>query len=449
MLLILYIDVKQQQAIVAKFHSGEHNVLIATKVAEEGLDFRACNLVVRFDALTTVTGYVETFQLCQEKVEEALTLSHTLSYIQSRGRARAADARYVVLAAQGSLEASRYRHFVQQEVELQGLYADRTDEPDEQAEPDLDNLPTYTTPRGALLSHGSAISTLSGFCQILKVDEFTPLQKPTFAIAAGLGGWVAELRVPKNAALSEHTFVSASMPTRRAAKQNAAFQACIALHGAGALNDHLLPLRASRSEDAQEDVDGRTLDRRPLAPNLEVQLVNPFGNVYALSTAHIYVFEVSTRPPSRIAMVCGVEVEVPPRTLYGPDDCTFELHLLAHDRLDWQNWAERDDRLSALETFNRRLSRVVLNRRFGDDRIYALWAPVNETGNLDWELVADPFEVADFASLAPGSPVVVPLRRPTVRFGRFAGLRQDVTASSLPSEIERDSSKQKQKLAAK
>ena len=239
------------------------------------------------------------------------------------------------------------------------------------------------------------------------------------------------------------------MPTRRAAKQNAAFQACIALHRADALDDHLLPLRASRSDDAPEDVDGRALDRRPLPSNLEVQLVNPFGNVFASSAAHVYVFEVSTQPPARIAMVCGADVEVPPRTLYDSDGGISELHLLAHDRLDWQNWAERDDRLSALETFNRRLSRVVLNRRFGDDRIYALWSPVDEAGNLDWELVADPFEVADFASLAPGSPVVVPLQRPTVRFGRFAGLRQDVTAASPPSEIERESSKQRQKLAAK
>ena len=239
------------------------------------------------------------------------------------------------------------------------------------------------------------------------------------------------------------------MPTRRAAKQNAAFQACIALHRAGALNDHLWPLRASSADDAQEDVDGHALDRRPLPSNLEVQLVNPFGNVYASPTAHVYVFEVSSQPPSRIAMVCGADVVLPPRTLYDSGGGTFKLRLLAHDRLDWQNWAERDDRLSALETFNRRLSRVVLNRRFGDDRIYALWAPVDEAGNLDWELVADPFEVADFASLAPGSLVVVPLQRPTVRFGRFAGLRQDVTASSLPAEIERDSSKKRQKLAGK
>lgn len=153
------------------------------------------------------------------------------------------------------------------------------------------------------------------------------------------------------------------MLTRRAAKQNAAFQACIALHRAGALNDHLLPLRASRSDDAQEDVDGSALDRRPLPSNFEVQLVNPFGNVFASSTAHVYVFQLSTQPPSRIAMVCGADVEVPPHNLYGSDGGSFELRLLAHDRLDWPNSAERDERLSALESFNKRLSRVVLNRR--------------------------------------------------------------------------------------
>lgn len=32
-------------------------MLVATSIAEEGLDFRAGNLVVRFDALMTVTGY--------------------------------------------------------------------------------------------------------------------------------------------------------------------------------------------------------------------------------------------------------------------------------------------------------------------------------------------------------------------------------------------------------
>ncbi|GAA5979150.1 hypothetical protein JCM10908_002820 [Rhodotorula pacifica] len=415
----LEMEVKEQQAIVAKFRTGDYNVLVATKVAEEGLDFKACNLVVRFDALSTVTGY-----------------------IQSRGRARAADARYVVLAERGSIEASRYRQFVQQEATLQDLYADRPDELDEQAEPDLDNLPTYATTQGALLSHQSAVSTLSGFCQLLKVDQYTPLQKPTFAIVAQSAGWVAKLQVPKTAALSQHTFVSEPMRTRRAAKQNAAFQACIALHRAGALDDHLLPVRPTRADNAR-DTDGRTLDRSPIPPIIEAQLMNPFGNVFASAKAHIYIFEIARTPNVRIALVCGAETQVPNRMMHEKDGKAFELRLLSHVRTTWQDSTERDERLAALEDFNRRLGRAVLNRRIGDDLIYALWTPVDSDGRLDWNLIREPFQRVDLAALASGTPLVVPLQRPTVRFGRFAGVRDDVTTSSLPSEIELDPGKKK------
>ena len=43
--------VAQQEKTIAKFRKRELNLLIATSVAEEGLDIRKCNLVVRFDEL--------------------------------------------------------------------------------------------------------------------------------------------------------------------------------------------------------------------------------------------------------------------------------------------------------------------------------------------------------------------------------------------------------------
>lgn len=50
------------------------NLLIATSVGEEGLDIQTCCLVVRFDLPETVA-----------------------SFIQSRGRARMTNSKYVVL----------------------------------------------------------------------------------------------------------------------------------------------------------------------------------------------------------------------------------------------------------------------------------------------------------------------------------------------------------------
>ena len=67
-------NAKKQQDVLAKFRSGKLNLLIATSVVEEGLDVRKCNVVIRYD-------FPKTFQ----------------SHVQSKGRARAKDSRYLVL----------------------------------------------------------------------------------------------------------------------------------------------------------------------------------------------------------------------------------------------------------------------------------------------------------------------------------------------------------------
>lgn len=40
--------IQDQYDATVRFHSGECNLLVATSVAEEGLDFPACNIVVRY-----------------------------------------------------------------------------------------------------------------------------------------------------------------------------------------------------------------------------------------------------------------------------------------------------------------------------------------------------------------------------------------------------------------
>jgi endoribonuclease Dicer len=44
---------------VSRFRSGQLNLLLATNVGSEGMDFQQCELVVAFEPPTNVTGYIQ------------------------------------------------------------------------------------------------------------------------------------------------------------------------------------------------------------------------------------------------------------------------------------------------------------------------------------------------------------------------------------------------------
>ena len=70
---------QMQQRILKVFKSGELNVLVATAVAEEGLDIVHCSLVVRFNLAPTAR-----------------------QFIQSRGRARAQGSAMALMLEHGA-----------------------------------------------------------------------------------------------------------------------------------------------------------------------------------------------------------------------------------------------------------------------------------------------------------------------------------------------------------
>ncbi|XP_004707228.1 probable ATP-dependent RNA helicase DHX58 isoform X1 [Echinops telfairi] len=75
---------RDQEEVIRKFRVGTLNLLVATSVAEEGLDIPQCNAVVRYGLLT-----------------------NEISMVQSRGRARADRSVYSFVAAEGSRELRR------------------------------------------------------------------------------------------------------------------------------------------------------------------------------------------------------------------------------------------------------------------------------------------------------------------------------------------------------
>ncbi|NWX23688.1 DHX58 helicase, partial [Aegotheles bennettii] len=74
----------EQQDVIKQFRKGALNLLFSTSVAEEGLDIPECNIVVRYGLMT-----------------------NEIAMVQARGRARAENSIYSILAKANSKEVSR------------------------------------------------------------------------------------------------------------------------------------------------------------------------------------------------------------------------------------------------------------------------------------------------------------------------------------------------------
>ena len=49
----------EQKEVISKFRTGKINLLIATTVAEEGLDIKECNIVIRYGLFTNEIAMVQ------------------------------------------------------------------------------------------------------------------------------------------------------------------------------------------------------------------------------------------------------------------------------------------------------------------------------------------------------------------------------------------------------
>ena len=90
----------QQSKILADFRQGTTNCMVATSVAEEGIDVASCNLVVRMEPAHTV-----------------------IKFIQARGRARFSNSHYVILCCNKD-EEQLVSNLETREVEVKRLLAD-------------------------------------------------------------------------------------------------------------------------------------------------------------------------------------------------------------------------------------------------------------------------------------------------------------------------------------
>ncbi|PSS05105.1 Endoribonuclease [Actinidia chinensis var. chinensis] len=229
----------QMQDTIGKFRDGRVTLLVATSVAEEGLDIRQCNVVIRFDLAKTV-----------------------LAYIQSRGRARKPGSDYILMVERGNLSHEAFlRNARNSEETLRKEAIERTDLSHLKGSSRL--ISVDTTPgtlyqvesTGAVVSLNSAVGLVHFYCSQLPSDRYSIL-RPEFIMErhekpGGPTEYSCRLQLPCNAPFERlEGPVCSSM---RLAQQAVCLAACKKLHEMGAFTDMLLPDKGSRGDGEKVD----------------------------------------------------------------------------------------------------------------------------------------------------------------------------------------------------
>ena len=71
-ILIVGMTKVEQDDALKYFKDGKHKLIVATSVAEEGLDIRKCNLVIRYDHVTNEIAMVQSRGMFQSSLFESI-----------------------------------------------------------------------------------------------------------------------------------------------------------------------------------------------------------------------------------------------------------------------------------------------------------------------------------------------------------------------------------------
>ncbi|KAI5785541.1 hypothetical protein DFH27DRAFT_575950 [Peziza echinospora] len=254
---------RQQMITVNRFRKGRLNCLIATSVAEEGLDIPDCSQIIRFDLYSTM-----------------------IQYIQSRGRARHSSSKYVQMVDLHNVEhIHKIREVRSSEATMrefcQQLPADRhlkppgvliTSELDEKyyIEPETGAKLTQSAALGLIWRYAGALPKVSGNSD-----------RPHFYIrSTGKEEFICEIILPPEAPIK--SIEGKACSTKAEAKQSAAFEACVALRQKGYLTEHLLPIPLEK--------------KVPKGANQILSLEGAKSNTYQFKLKPSF-WDVAERPP--------------------------------------------------------------------------------------------------------------------------------------------------------
>ena len=207
------------------FRKGNINCLFATSVAEEGLDIPDCNLVIRFDLYTTL-----------------------IQYIQSKGRARHANSRYIHMCEDRNQDHTNIIREVLSSEQILEKFCAALPESRKLMGNDFDmdyflakerSHRVYTVPQtGAKLTYKMSLMVLANFVDSLPRGAESNLTAD-YVVTPQNKQFVCEVILP--AASPLRGAIGRPASTKQVAKCSAAFETCLLLRKGKYLDQWLLP----------------------------------------------------------------------------------------------------------------------------------------------------------------------------------------------------------------
>ncbi|KUJ06389.1 uncharacterized protein LY89DRAFT_603411 [Mollisia scopiformis] len=215
---------RDQVITMMNFRKGIINCIFATSVAEEGLDVPDCNLIIRFDLYTTL-----------------------IQYIQSRGRARHANSRYIHMFEAGNREHETAMLKVRRDENILKRFCSALPENRKLTGNNFNmdyflakekSHRVYKTSKGAKLTYKMSLMVLANFVDSLPHGMDVNLQ-PEYVMTIQNKNFICETVLPEESPIRGAIGRPAS--TKQVAKCSAAFETCLELIKGKYLDEWLCP----------------------------------------------------------------------------------------------------------------------------------------------------------------------------------------------------------------
>jgi endoribonuclease Dicer len=278
---LLRMTFQKQQHVLAKFGKGELNLLVATQVAEEGIDVNPCNVVIRYDLGDTL-----------------------INYIQSRGRGRSQEAEFIILApASDSTVAAKVDSYHYAENEITGILSSRQEVHRSSMEKSFTVMEN-----GITVNLENCEWLLDEYCSLLPHDGFyTPHVEYEEIVSNGKYSYIVTL--PSIVPLECRLVNGAKYPTAALAKTEAAFELMLLLNKFGELDTvgapHSVNSKGSSFYiDPIRKPEGESSHRRVLDCILKTPLAFQ-GSFETAEMVHVHRFYIKPHDGEEICLTIG------------------------------------------------------------------------------------------------------------------------------------------------